>query len=186
MNRIFASSLVIGGLAVVALAVSLDSGLKVGETVTPFHPRHVSGPHKGTTACPPCTYGNKPQVQAWINYDDPANVDAIVKLLDESVTSRGKAGLKTFVIHLTNEAKIPEMSKKLVAYADSKGYDQVAIAVLPSNDEAVDNYKINVTPDVKNTIIVYKNRKVEAKFVNLKADAKGLGELSAAIDGITK
>lgn len=29
------------------------SGLNVGDMVTPFHPKHVSGPHKGTDACPP-------------------------------------------------------------------------------------------------------------------------------------
>jgi hypothetical protein len=43
-------------LAATALATAgfaLDSGLNPGEMVTPFHPRHVTGPHKGTDACPP-------------------------------------------------------------------------------------------------------------------------------------
>ncbi len=31
----------------------IDSGLNVGQGVTPFHPQHVTGPHKGTDACPP-------------------------------------------------------------------------------------------------------------------------------------
>jgi hypothetical protein len=30
-----------------------NSGLNVGEMVTPFHPQHVTGPHKGTDTCPP-------------------------------------------------------------------------------------------------------------------------------------
>lgn len=30
-----------------------ESGLGVGEKVTPFHPYHVSGPDKGTDTCPP-------------------------------------------------------------------------------------------------------------------------------------
>ena len=36
-----------------SLSVNPDSGLNVGEGVTPFHPQHVTGPHKGTDACPP-------------------------------------------------------------------------------------------------------------------------------------
>ncbi len=30
-----------------------ESGLSVGEYVSPFHPWHVTGPNKGTDACPP-------------------------------------------------------------------------------------------------------------------------------------
>jgi hypothetical protein len=41
------------GVAFLASAFAPDSGLNVGELVTPFHPQHVTGPHKGTDACPP-------------------------------------------------------------------------------------------------------------------------------------
>lgn len=41
-------------LAAVAFAAAgPESGLKVGDPVTPFNPQHVSGPNKGTNACPP-------------------------------------------------------------------------------------------------------------------------------------
>lgn len=42
-------------LGAVALSAGFGptSGLKVGEMVTPFHPNHVTGPLKGTNACPP-------------------------------------------------------------------------------------------------------------------------------------
>jgi len=36
-----------------SLSFNPNSGLNVGEGVTPFHPQHVTGPHKGTDACPP-------------------------------------------------------------------------------------------------------------------------------------
>lgn len=35
------------------VAFAPDSGLKVGDHVSAFHPQHVTGPHKGTDACPP-------------------------------------------------------------------------------------------------------------------------------------
>ncbi len=40
-------------LAVPAIASLADSGLNVGDAVTPFHPTHIAGPDKGTNACPP-------------------------------------------------------------------------------------------------------------------------------------
>lgn len=42
------------GVAVAASAAfAPDSGLNIGEYVTPFHPHHVTGPLKGSNACPP-------------------------------------------------------------------------------------------------------------------------------------
>jgi hypothetical protein len=42
-------------LAVFALPLASEpeSGIDVGDMVPKFHPRHVSGPLKGTDACPP-------------------------------------------------------------------------------------------------------------------------------------
>jgi len=44
------TSMVLVGLSV--WAAGLDSGLKVGEHVPAYNPKHVAGPDKGTTACP--------------------------------------------------------------------------------------------------------------------------------------
>jgi len=41
------------GTAVVALLGGPESGLAIGANVPAFHPQHVTGPHKGTDACPP-------------------------------------------------------------------------------------------------------------------------------------
>lgn len=40
-------------VAASALSLAPESGLKVGDNVSPFHPQHVTGPNKGTDACPP-------------------------------------------------------------------------------------------------------------------------------------
>ncbi len=163
-------------LALPALA-AVESGLKIGETVTPFHPKHVSGPNKDTEACPPCTYGNRPAVQAWMNQDDPENVSAISGALNDAVKG-SKHELKGFVIMLTMCDKCVENAKTVGASTKST---DIGIAHLPVNDQAVKNYKVNTAGEVKNTIIFYKDKKVVAKLVNLKADKKGLEELKAAI-----
>lgn len=41
------------GVVAASAFIGPTSGLKAGEWVTPFHPYHVTGPDKGTDACPP-------------------------------------------------------------------------------------------------------------------------------------
>ena len=46
-------TLIATAIAGMFLVSGPESGLNVGDQVTPFHPQHVNGPHKGTDACPP-------------------------------------------------------------------------------------------------------------------------------------
>jgi protocatechuate 3,4-dioxygenase beta subunit len=175
----------VSALSAVAAAPA-TSGLSVGEMVSAFHPNHVAGPHKGTNACPPCTYGNLPQVQIWVNGDSGANVMAFAQTLQDAMKQYAGSKLKTFVIVLTDEAKSKDISNAIVGMAKKVGTSDVCMAWLPKNDEAVANYKVNTDAEIKNTVFVYKDRQVKAKFVNLKADKKGLMDLNDAIAGIAK
>ncbi|NUQ71476.1 MAG: hypothetical protein HUU17_11735 [Chthonomonadales bacterium] len=49
---------------------------------------------------------------------------------------------------------------------------------------AVKGYGINTDPAVRNTIFVYRNRTVHSKFVNMKADDKGVAALQTAIEQV--
>lgn len=170
-------------LALPALASSPESGLKVGETVSPFHPTHVTGPLKGTTNCPPCTFGARPQVQVWANGDDIKNLLFITRMLDREMKANEKPELKAFVIVLTDTPE--ETAKMLEAVATRAGTKDVGLAYLSKKDAAVSDYKFNVSSDVKNTVFVYRDKKVSEKFINLKADEQGLGELAKAIGKVT-
>lgn len=179
------------GLALAVSAIALNpgasepkSGLAVGELVSAFHPSHVTGPLAGTDSCPPCTYGNLPMVQAWINGDTTQNIAAIAAKLDKAMVAKSGAELKTFVIVLTSDPK--STSEELKAIAKEQGLKNVALAYLDKKDSAVEDYKMSVSPEVKNTIFVYRNRKVDSKFVNLDPNEAGLTSLSLAIDKITK
>ncbi len=58
--------------------------------------------------------------------------------------------------------------------------DNVGLALLKGkNDEAISSYKINTDASVKNTVIVYRNRKATAVFVNWTP--KETDKLNAAI-----
>lgn len=177
-----------GGVALGVLVVSAfafggsKSGLKAGENVTPFHPKHVSGPLAGTDKCFPCTFQARPQVQVWINGDDAKNVDAITKNLQAQIVKNKKSDFKALVVILGDE----KTSKAYIDWAKATSSKDVAIAVLPKNDEAVSAYKINTAADVKNTVIVYKDWKVAASFVNLTGHKEGLAQLDTAIAGLIK
>ncbi|HRI43758.1 MAG TPA: hypothetical protein PLL78_09770 [Fimbriimonadaceae bacterium] len=173
------AALTVSAIALPAFAA--NSGLAVGEAVTPFHPAHITGPNKGTTACPPCTYGNRPQVQVWVNGDSLENVAKIAGVLNKTAASNKE--FKGFVIFLTSDK--PATEKAIVEANKKLGYDAIAMATLAPGDSAVKNYKVNVASEVKNTVFVYKDKKVTAKFVNLEANEKGLGQLNEAIAKIT-
>ena len=166
--------ILVTAMALPAFAGVVNSGLNVGESVSAFHPTHVAGPLKGTDGCPPCTYGMRPQVQVWSNGDAAQNVAGIGKAL-AGMVGASKHDLKAFVISLDGK----EAASKI---ASLSGADKTLhVAYIAKDNEALDMYKINTASEVKNTVFVYKNKKVVAKMVNLKADAAGLKTLKAAV-----
>jgi hypothetical protein len=168
-----------------AYAGTATSGLNAGEYVSAFEPNHVTGPHAGTKTCPPCTFGQLPQVQMWVNGDDAENVASLAKILNDTMAAKKASDLHTFVIFVTDAKNKDSMQAKIKKLSEKVG-KTVAMAWVDKNDQSVDDYKINTGSDVKNTIFVYEKMKVVDKFVNLKADAKGKASLTKAIDGITK
>lgn len=164
-------------LALPVLALAPMSGLQPGEMTSAFEPTHIAGPDKGTETCPVCKYGNLPAVQVWNTGDDQQNIVAMLNHLDAKVAS-SKHGLKAFEVRVTMCEKCVSDNGEIAKMV--KG-NNVGITQIPSSSEAVKAYKINTDGTVKNTILVYKNRKVVANFVNLKADKEGLAKLDTAL-----
>jgi protocatechuate 3,4-dioxygenase, beta subunit len=174
-------------LAAAAGAVMLppESGLNVGEGVYAFHPQHVTGHHKGTDACPLWTYGRRPQIQVWINNDDSKNVETLVKTLNAAVQENKDKELKAFLIFVSDEDK-KAVESKLSSLAETTSVKDLPFTYVSTKDKSVKDYKINVSPEVKNTVMVYVKKRITAKFVNLKADEKGLAELKSAISSVVQ
>ena len=185
-KKIFGATILATAISVAAFALnSIDSGLKIGDFVSAFHPTHVTGPHKGTDTCPPCTYGKLPQVQVWVNGDDAKNVESMAKLLNGRVGSWEKSNLKAFFIFVTDASTKAATVKKIEDIVAKSGV-KIAMAYIDKNDEAIEQYAINTDAGVKNTVLVYKDMKVVSKFVNLRADDQGLKKLNTAVNGIAK
>ncbi len=178
--------LLIAAIATGALAFAIknvNSGLAVGEMVTPFHPKHIAGPDKGTDTCPPCKYGARPAVQAWVHPSEKADVvAALAKTLSANVNAHKAADLKGFMIMLT---MCQACEGKASKFAEGSKIENLGIATLGVDNAALKAYKVNPSSDVKNTVIVYKDKKVAAKFVNLTDSKEDLAKLEAAIAGVT-
>jgi protocatechuate 3,4-dioxygenase, beta subunit len=171
-------------LGVVLTLAGLESGPKKGDTLQAFEPTHVTGADAGTQTCPVCKYGNLPAVQVWVNGEPTADVAKIASDLDKHMAAlNGETlHLKTFVIFKSNEGK--KIEAKLAALAKANGLNKVALTWLAPGNEALKEYQINSA--AQTTILVYKNRQVTDKFINLKADKEGLMALDGAIAKITK
>lgn len=185
MKTILASVVALAiALPVFAMNLNVDSGLAKGEMVSAFHPTHIAGPMKGTDKCFPCTYGNLPAVQAWVNGDDMGNVAKMAESLQMNVKEHAGAKFKALMVVLTDDKEA--VKGKLVNIMEKHNINDVHVALLSPSDDAVKAYKINTDKEVKNTVLVYKNRTITDKFVNLKLDDKGCGSLCGAISGLLK
>lgn len=170
----------VSALTAVVLAAPISSGLKPGEYVSPFHPQHLSGPDKGTDTCPPCKYGNLPAVQVWLNNQDPATALAITKSVNGAV-KKSKTNLKGFVLHVVKDNASKTKAKSAAKSAEAAGLVNVAVATVEPSNEAIANYKINLKPEMKNTILVYKKRQIVASLVNITSSPADIARLEKAL-----
>jgi hypothetical protein len=185
MRKFALVAALIGAASLAAFAAS-SSGLKKGERVTPFHPKHLAGPLAGTSNCFPCTFQNRPQVQVWVNGDAEPNVATLAKTLSTAMGTYKSKEFKALIVFLTDKNNAASVQTVVSAAAKKPELAGVGMAVIDKSDEAIGAYKINTAADTKNTVLVYKNWTVESSFVNLKADAMGVKQLQQAIAGVTK
>jgi hypothetical protein len=90
--------------------------------------------------------------------------------------------LKAFFLFVSDKS----ISPKLTELADATKAKDVALAYVPKDDFSIEAYKVNLKPEVKNTVLLYRNKRIQSKFVNLKADEKGMAELKTAIAELVK
>ena len=125
-----------------------------------------------------------PQIQVWINNDKPENVAKIVKTLDDLETAHKDQKLKTFVIFVTEDSKAAET--QLTEISEKQKANNICLAYIEPANEAVGYYKVNLDPQIKNTVMLYRRKTIQAKQVNLVADEKGHAELTKNVDEMLK
>lgn len=185
-----------GALAIVgvaAFAVSAisapegpTSGVNLGAKLPAYSPTHVTGPDKGTATCPVCKYPRNPAVQVWVNTDNDKNVAALATALEQAAAQHADAKFKAFVVFVNRDKVEGEkLQTRLQELGRRLKLTNVSLVYLNGPENvAVKGYGINTDPAVRNTIFVYRNRTVHSKFVNMKADDKGVAALQTAIEQV--
>jgi hypothetical protein len=175
----------VGFAALAALAVAAPtSGLKPGEGIAAFHPTHLVGPLANSDKCFPCTFQNRPQVQVWVNGDSMDNVVKIAKNLEKAVDANKGKEFKAMIVMLAPKSEWAAMKPKVTKMAADNGIKNVAIAMLEPTNEAVSDYKVNTSKEVKNTVFFYKNWKVTKTHVNFVADEAGMKAMKTSLTTI--
>lgn len=144
-----------------------NSGLLVGTECPAFEPRHAWGADRGTRACPMCKYGYRTSgVLAWFGEDDWEAMAALARALEGEIGRRG-GGFRAFFV-FTNPKKQPaaEVTRRLEAFARANGLQNVAVLHVPSPDDKPSSFLYGINPRAKNTVLVYRQRRVAGKFVN--------------------
>ncbi|MEW6277640.1 MAG: hypothetical protein AB1758_03375 [Candidatus Eremiobacterota bacterium] len=115
-------------------------------------------------------------MQVYLRNDHLANSQAFVDLLSRAVDKHRSAEFKAFVLLMPEDPAVEKLKPPQS--------DNVGIALLKGvGAEALELYKIN--PEVRNTVIVYRDRKVSETFVNLDVSRDG-ARLEKAIVGVCK
>lgn len=118
-------------------------------------------------------------MQVWLNSDSEDNAVKLSQFLNARVKN-SKVEFKAFVIQMDNG----DGEKRAESIFKASKADMIGTCFIKYGEAGSDRYQMNTGTEMKNTVLVYKRRKVTAKFVNLKADDAGLKELAKAIDSI--
>jgi len=161
------------------------SGLDIGENCPSFGPTHLSGPDHGKKTCPMCAYGQDQGVLIWLNNDDFKSLASLSESLESQSQKRGLRQFRVFVMYMNpNGLPTKEVERKLQEVADKASLKNVALTYVPSPKDPGTSaaYRINPSPDVRNTFMVYKKRMVIEKQTNVEPTADNLARLIAALD----
>ncbi len=156
-----------------AAAINMQSGLAIGANCPAFDPIHLSGIDKGKSTCPMCKYGYGQGVMVWINHTNLEQMNDFVKRMEKEMEHRGEKKLRVFMVYMNPVYKENEESaygiiqKKVKEWCEQQQLTKVAVVWVPSPVDKESSGLFKINPEAKNTVFVYKKRKVAAKWVNL-------------------
>lgn len=163
---------------------SVQSGPPPGAEAPAFDPYHATGPQRGRTACPLCTYGNIAGVRIWTGPEGLNEALTVAAWVESLIQAQGKDHLKGYVVYMTGPTAGKEDTARLLERtARQAALSNVWMTLVPGKKDAATSraYHINPAADVRTTVIVYVNRQVVQTFVNLSAEPVDRQRLEQAV-----
>lgn len=153
---------------------NIQSGLAIGANCPAFDPVHLSGADKGKTACPMCKYGYGQGVMVWFNHTNLDQLTDFVKQMEKEMEQRGEKKLRVFMVYMNptyqenDDQGYRALQGKIRQWCEEQQLKKVAMVWVPSPVDEESAVLFNINPAAKNTILVYKKRRVAAKWVNME------------------
>ena len=139
-------------------ADAVKSGPQVGEKVPgPFHPLNINGSMAGKKNCLFCSNGQNPVAMIFARSADDKNVVSLIKKIDEATVKNSGASMGSFVVFLSDDK---DLEAKLKSVAEKTGLKQCVLSI--DNPAGPKGYNVAEKADV--TVVLYKERKVEANY----------------------
>lgn len=163
---------------------SIASGLNIGEDQPSFIPYHAYGPDKGKRTCPVCKYGRYHGLILLAG--NKASWDDIKKwliFLEKESVKREKYLKVYFVYGNSNNYSRSDRELQLEQLGKELNIQNTALTYVPSFDDESTEANLNkINPDVESTIILYKNRRIVDKYINLKPTSENFERLIQAME----
>lgn len=160
------------------------SGLKIGEDSPSFIPFHAWGTDKGTQTCPVCKYGRYHGLMYFVgNQPQWSEIKKWLAFLDNESIKRQKY-LKVYFVYGNekNYSKV-ERQKELEKIGKELDFQKVALTFVPSFQDKESEVNLNkINPSVENTFVIYRNRSIIDKFVDLKATESNFKMIASILD----
>jgi len=160
------------------------SGLEIGEDNPSFTPFHAWGPDKGTRTCPVCKYGRYHGIIYFVgNHPDWEDIKKWLTFLEQESIFRSKY-LKVYFVYGNEKQYDPtKRRKELEKIGKELNLENIALTFVPSFDDMDSEVYLNkINPSTDNTFVVYKNRSIIDKFVDLKAEPANFKLVSTILD----
>jgi protocatechuate 3,4-dioxygenase, beta subunit len=162
----------------------LQSGLQIGEEQPSFIPYHAYGPDRGSRACPVCKYGRYHGIVYFVgNSPHWEDIKKWLIFLEQQSVSRSKYLKAYFVYGNANDYSRDKRQKELEKMGVELNLKNIALTFVPSFADTESEANLNkINPGAENTIIIYRNRTIIDKFINLKPTEENFQLLSRELD----
>jgi hypothetical protein len=162
-------------------AEPVKSGPQVGDKVPgPFHPLNINGEMEGKKHCLICENGQNPVAMIFAR-DVDDNLVSLIKKIDDATATNSDCKMGSFVVFLSDDK---DLEGKLKEVASKNGLKKLVLSI--DNPAGPKGYNVAEGADV--TVVLYKERKVEANhsFGKGNLDSKAIDTIVEDIKKITK
>ena len=162
----------------------LQSGLEIGEDNPSFTPIHAFGPDKGTKTCPVCKYGRFHGIVYFVgNNPNWDNIKKWLSFLEKESVKRSQYLKVYFVYGNENNYNQNQRQTELESLGKELNIKNTALTFVPSFTDKESEVNLNkINPEVENTFVIYRNRAIIDKFVNLNPTKENYNLISQTLD----